>query len=174
MAELVGKNENYAGRSIHLPETGGVIGRDPRNHVVITHESVSSLHAMLRVENGALFVRDQQSTNGTRLNGHDIQDGQLQDGDELEIGNVLFTVSAPEFSKRGATQPEPAPVVQPSTPVASRSISDQPAPAPAPVLEHTDEGGFLLRPSPLNTVMGAGVAVILLILLVRYLSSLSP
>jgi predicted component of type VI protein secretion system len=166
---MVGKNENYAGRRIHLPESGGVVGRDPRNHVVITHESVSSLHAMLRVENGALYVRDQQSTNGTRLNGLDIQDAQVQDGDELEIGNVLFTVTAPEFSKRGAAPPSPIPVAQPSTPVAA-----QPAAYPPQALDHLDEGGFLLKPSPRNTAIGVAVAVLLLVLLVRYLVSLSP
>jgi predicted component of type VI protein secretion system len=181
MAELVGLNETYAGRRISIPPEGGVFGRDPRNHVVLTHESISSLHGLFRVEAGALFARDQQSTNGTRLHGRDITEVQIQDGDELEIGNLLFRVVAPEFSRRSAAPvtpvlPAPAvsgPIVPPAPAPAIVSPAPVPAPGPAVVTpRHEEEIGFLQRPSPLHTLAGIAAILVVVILAALALSGL--
>jgi FHA domain len=181
MAELVGLNETYAGRRISIPPEGGVFGRDPRNHVVLTHESISSLHGLFRVEAGALFARDQQSTNGTRLHGRDITEVQIQDGDELEIGNLLFRVVAPEFARRpaaGAAAPAPAPAAPlpvaapaPVPVVAPAPVSPLPAPA-AITSPREEEIGFLQRPSPLHTLAGVAAILVVVILAALALSGL--
>jgi predicted component of type VI protein secretion system len=183
MAELLGLNETYAGRRLAIPPEGGVFGRDPRNHVVLTHESISSLHGIFRVEAGALYARDQQSTNGTRLHGRDITEVQIQDGDELEIGNLLFRVVAPEFARRpDAPNASPAPAPAPVSALASASTTaaavtlpspaSTPAPAAPPVARQEEEIGFLQRPSALHTLAGVVAILVVVILAALVLSGL--
>jgi pSer/pThr/pTyr-binding forkhead associated (FHA) protein len=44
----------------------------------------------LAVSSDRIDVRDLKSTNGTRINGHRIQSGQLQPGDELAIAGLRY------------------------------------------------------------------------------------
>lgn len=170
MADLLGKNLTYEGRRLVIPPEGGVFGRDPRNHLVITHESVSSLHGIFRVEDGALFARDQQSTNGTRLNGREIAEAQVQDGDRLEIGDLLFLLSAPEYRRRDAPAPtpEPAPLASPPPSPAPRAPAEPLPPVPV------HQAGFLDTPSPVNTAVGVLLMVAVVVALFAYLSTLGP
>ena len=52
---------------------------------------VSREHAVITYQDGALFVEDLTSTNGTRINGFELTPGRsyrLRDGDELEFGRL--------------------------------------------------------------------------------------
>ncbi|WP_229075943.1 FHA domain-containing protein [Actinoplanes sp. DH11] len=56
------------------------------------YDRVSRKHAIVWVEDGALFVRDLGSTNGTFVNDRQVEDGsrrQLHEGDELRFASVL-------------------------------------------------------------------------------------
>jgi len=65
------------------------IGRDAGNDVVINDEAASARHALIEHSDGAWWVADQGSTNGTLLNGARIaRRERLRDGDLVEIGRV--------------------------------------------------------------------------------------
>ena len=67
------------------------IGRLPENFLQIDDISVSSQHGTLTLVDGDYVYRDIGSTNGSRLNGQDLQpdtDHRLQDGDRLRLGKV--------------------------------------------------------------------------------------
>jgi len=52
---------------------------------------VSREHALITCEDGALYLEDLNSTNGTRINGFQLTPGRayrLRDGDELEFGRL--------------------------------------------------------------------------------------
>lgn len=52
---------------------------------------VSRRHAEIVYEDGALYITDLESTNGTRINGFELAPGKryrLRDGDELEFGRI--------------------------------------------------------------------------------------
>ena len=77
-----------------------LLGRDPkRANILIPAEDrqASGLHASIRQNGGAYLLRDEHSSNGTRLNGTRINaDGDaiaLRDGDAIEIGAEKFMVS---------------------------------------------------------------------------------
>ncbi len=56
---------------------------------------VSRQHAVFHFENGSLSIEDLSSTNGTRINGFQIQSGRqykLRNGDELEIGRMRILI----------------------------------------------------------------------------------
>ncbi len=60
---------------------------------------VSRRHAVLFAAEGNLYIRDLDSTNGTRINGYDLEPNQtyrLREGDRLEFGhlNVKFHVAS--------------------------------------------------------------------------------
>jgi pSer/pThr/pTyr-binding forkhead associated (FHA) protein len=56
---------------------------------------VSRQHALFHFIDGSLCIEDLDSTNGTRINGFQIQGGRqykLRNGDELEIGRMRLIV----------------------------------------------------------------------------------
>jgi hypothetical protein len=79
--------------------TGGdvLVGRDPaRCAIHLTEPRVSGVHATLKIERGALWVRDEASNNGVWINGHRIGAGewaQVPTGAELRFGPIVFSVS---------------------------------------------------------------------------------
>lgn len=66
------------------------IGRSQLSDVVLDDPTVSNLHAIIALEDGQWMLRDQQSTNGVKLNGEKIAAAQCKSGDALAIGNVEF------------------------------------------------------------------------------------
>jgi hypothetical protein len=65
------------------------LGRDVNNAIVLDDEFVSSTHAALTYRGRAWYVEDLGSTNGTFLNGSQV-DGlsPVGFGDELQVGQV--------------------------------------------------------------------------------------
>lgn len=69
------------------------VGRSPENSFVIQNEKVSSRHCIFWVKNGKVWIRDNKSTNGTRLNGVLLQqEAEVKNGDILDIANQRFIV----------------------------------------------------------------------------------
>jgi pSer/pThr/pTyr-binding forkhead associated (FHA) protein len=115
------------------------IGRHPDNNVVLTCPSSSGRHAIIKVAEKGVFVQDLGSSNGTRVNGAEIEEALLKDGDRVGFGDVQSVfyagdapsvleekpLATPRFSK---SLPPPAPVnAGPSAPAA------KPAPAGRPL-----------------------------------------
>ncbi len=78
-----------AGRVRELSERETILGRDPAvAHVLFGPEErgVSRRHAALSVRDGVLLLRDLESRTGTFVGGHDIEEAELRDGDEFELG----------------------------------------------------------------------------------------
>lgn len=71
------------------------VGRASSNDLVLSDEGISSRHATLRVGSGGLEVVDDDSTNGTYVNGKRLAPGvaiPLKNGDTLRLGRLDFTV----------------------------------------------------------------------------------
>lgn len=89
-----------------MSRAGGLsLGRDPACCEVLLQEpSISRRHAVFEHINGCVMVTDQNSTNGTFLNGRrlSLYDGrtQLQDGFILTLGDVTLRVEI--FSTNGS------------------------------------------------------------------------
>lgn len=74
-----------------LTEENITVGRIAENDLQIEDISVSSRHAILTLVHGDYVLRDTGSTNGTRLNGQELEpetDHRLQDGDVVLFGKV--------------------------------------------------------------------------------------
>jgi diguanylate cyclase (GGDEF)-like protein len=70
-----------------LPGTETMIGRGAEADIPVEEPRVSRKHALFRVsEEGAVFVEDQGSGNGTFVNKERVQVRELGDGDRIQIG----------------------------------------------------------------------------------------
>jgi len=73
---------------------GGLsIGRSDEADIRITDKFASGLHARLYSRAGSWIVQDLDSTNGTLLNGAELQgESEALDGDVIEIGDTKFRI----------------------------------------------------------------------------------
>jgi len=71
------------------------IGRSPECEIFLDDVTVSRNHAELVERDGAFFVEDQGSLNGTFVNRRRIDSVRLETGDELQIGKYRMIFVAP-------------------------------------------------------------------------------
>ena len=68
-----------------------LIGRDKACDVVFNSPDVSKRNTKIFLRNGAVYIEDLNSTNGTKLEGMRIYaENRLRSEDEISIGNVKF------------------------------------------------------------------------------------
>lgn len=71
-----------------------VMGRSPSSDIVIDEPFVSATHARYTLQGPALVLEDLQSTNGTLVNGHPIdQPVTLREEDEVQVGDAIMRIS---------------------------------------------------------------------------------
>jgi pSer/pThr/pTyr-binding forkhead associated (FHA) protein len=78
------------------------LGRDRSNDVCLSDRSVSRHHASVVKVFAEYFLQDEQSTNGTRLNGLEITKHILKHGDEIDIGKYRLRFHKEEEEERQA------------------------------------------------------------------------
>lgn len=74
------------------------IGRDLDNDLVFMDGTVSGRHAVLNLRDGAWWIEDLGSTNGTRVNGRSVlveAPAILRSGDVLQVGGVRLRLVLP-------------------------------------------------------------------------------
>jgi len=72
------------------------IGRSQDNNIVIDNKLASRHHAIIQKIKDAYFLKDENSTNGTFLNGRRIPSDKyvrLNGGDKITIGNSNLILS---------------------------------------------------------------------------------
>ena len=95
------------GRQHPLKNDKTVIGRAVDGDIVITSKRVSREHTQIRREGWRIYVEDMGSTNGTYLNNERIgEPKQLRDGDQIQVGDVLFIFNDPDVTYQDTPLPE--------------------------------------------------------------------
>jgi ABC-type multidrug transport system ATPase subunit/pSer/pThr/pTyr-binding forkhead associated (FHA) protein len=123
---LVHLTGSLAGRVRELASEDVVLGRDPAAADVVfgpEDRLVSRRHASLRAGEDSVLLRDLESSTGTFVDGEDVEEAELEDGDVFELGpggprvrversddrTLLVRASAP-------SQEQPAPDRRPPPP----------------------------------------------------------
>jgi pSer/pThr/pTyr-binding forkhead associated (FHA) protein len=84
---LVVKRGPIAGSRFVLDTPRTTAGRHPDSDIFLDDVTVSRRHAEVRREpDGRFVVRDVGSLNGTYLNRQRVEEAELSDGDELQVG----------------------------------------------------------------------------------------
>jgi len=133
-----------------------VIGRRRGADVILPHAAVSQLHAVLEAKGASYAIRDEGSTNGTRVNGQRIAPGRLKPlraGDRIEIGGFAIGLTLGP-----ATQATSADDTRALAMRLLREAREEDVPAPSlTVLNGVGAGTRLeLPPAPSSLVLGRG------------------
>lgn len=81
------------GHKFRLQALPARIGRGPDVEVHLDEDlGVSRRHAELYAQDGVLRIRDLKSTHGTQVNGFNIRDKGLENGDHIQIGDSTLVV----------------------------------------------------------------------------------
>ncbi len=87
----------YKGQSFPIISDYVKIGRAPKNDIQLAIDtSVSRFHAILKYENGAYKIIDNNSANGTYVNGVRIREQVLNHNDQILIGHTKLLFRIPK------------------------------------------------------------------------------
>ncbi|NDC62826.1 MAG: FHA domain-containing protein [Planctomycetia bacterium] len=70
------------------------IGREEGNSIQLNDERISRYHLKIQEDNDRIVLTDLESTNGTKVNGEDIQVRIVRDGDMISVGRSLLLVGS--------------------------------------------------------------------------------
>src|SRR5437773_579774 len=74
---------------LRLPVT---IGRTPESDLVLSDPRISRRHALIEQDHGQIVLTDLQSSNGTQLDGHMVQQAALIDGAAIQLGSTTLKI----------------------------------------------------------------------------------
>lgn len=96
---VIKENEDY--HSVLLSNKALILGRSSSCDVRLSDERVSGKHLAIKLSSqGKVMIKDLGTTNGSFLNGLQIQESFLMLKDELTIGGVLLTLEHSQLSAK--------------------------------------------------------------------------
>jgi pSer/pThr/pTyr-binding forkhead associated (FHA) protein len=90
-ALLVVQRGPNAGSRFLIDKDTTTTGRHPESDIFLDDVTVSRRHAEFHRTNGKFLIRDVGSLNGTYVNRQRVEETQLANGDELQIGKFKLT-----------------------------------------------------------------------------------
>lgn len=87
-----------------------LLGRHPECDFPISHPRISLRHCAICQVDDRLVLRDLGSTNGSRINGYQVQEAMLVSGDEVALGPLIYRLEPVPLtsSDRAAVAPPSA------------------------------------------------------------------
>ena len=165
MPKLILSMDGLVLKEIELDKNRISIGRKPSNDVQIDNLAISGEHAVITTILDDAFLEDQNSTNGTYVNGQPVKKHVLQNNDLVELGKYRLkfikdsaapAVSPSELVETAALKPialnadgdlvstqvidQPEPEAEPTDPVATQILDPQTPEAAEPEPAPGNEG----------------------------------
>ena len=78
------------GKAFYLQDTEQTVGRAGSCDILLPEDSVSRKHAKITITGHVVTAFDLDSTNGLFVNGHRVQQAELEDGDRLHLGETVL------------------------------------------------------------------------------------
>ncbi len=107
MPRLVAQSPEFEGKTFDLSGPEVTVGRVADNRIQVEHASVSGHHAVFKLDQLDYVIKDNDSTNGTRINGERITQQKLRRNDVLRLGNIEFLYDS-EHQPPGEPMPQPS------------------------------------------------------------------
>jgi len=166
MPKLVISLDSVVIKEVQLTKDRTTLGRRPYNDIVIDNLAVSGEHAVLQMVAQDVYIEDQNSTNGTYINGRAVKKQLLAQHDTVEIGKYKIKYVLEDSADYEKTQ-----ILKPGQAAIPRVGSTQPAtlgggaplggipPASIKVLSGTAAGREVALSKVVTTVGKPGVQV---------------
>jgi predicted component of type VI protein secretion system len=155
MPKLVLSMDGLVLKEMPLGKERTTIGRKPDNDIQIDNLAISGHHAVITCITNDAFLEDQNSTNGTYLNGQPVKKNVLRNNDVIELGKykIKFVVddakpglSASEMIETAALRPFEMP----------GTATDVPPPAAGPAPRETQIMSAAARQAAAQAEAGEG------------------
>ncbi|HLD45526.1 MAG TPA: FHA domain-containing protein, partial [bacterium] len=107
MPSVVVVDDEFAGKKAYFEEGLDelVVGRDENCTLSMDSHVLSRRHAIITVKWGQFVVVDQNSKNGTFVNGRRVEEKSIKDGDEIVFGTIKAVFKNPhEFNMDAITE----------------------------------------------------------------------
>ena len=127
---------NPKGKQVDIPEGTLTVGRAEDRDLIIASTRVSRQHCDFINAEGGVTLRDNNSGNGTLVNGTKIAEQKLEPGDQVTIGPLTFVVEIDGVKEKAA--PAAAPPSKPKPDAAAK-----PKAKPAPKRKRATEDDIL-------------------------------
>ncbi len=85
----------YEGLEVVLDRERLVIGRGRKADLALAEATISRAHAVVGFDGSGFFVEDLGSTNGTMVNGAQVEKQRLKSDDEIQMGKLRIGVTLP-------------------------------------------------------------------------------
>lgn len=139
------------GPNIALDKPIVLIGRHQECDIQIPSRKISRRHCCIALVDDHLVIRDLGSTNGIRINGIKVLEGNLQAEDEVTIGNMCYQVKWHAESEETVRGPENNGIKAGHPPIGKQrphdESLDEPIPLPDVEQSHPPLPG---KPAPQN------------------------
>ena len=106
------------------------VGRHPDSLLFLDCPSVSGRHAIFTPQKDGWYVKDMGSSNGTRVNGAEIEEAVLADGDRVSFGDVQGIYYEGEPPPQEDSAPAPASEAAPAVAAPPPPVLTAPPPPP--------------------------------------------
>jgi hypothetical protein len=94
VALLVATSGPHKGEVFKLFRGANTIGRDDNQTVQLPDDPTTSRsHARIEANNGSLTILNESATNPTKVDGKDVTERELTDGDIIQIGSTRFRIT---------------------------------------------------------------------------------
>ena len=125
-----------AGPPIEFEQERTLVGRDPSCTVVLDDKSVSRRHVIVERRGASWCVVDQGSANGTFVDGQQVAEAELRDGQELRLGTLPLAVEVesdmPQTVLMSSPELPPPPPTRPLGQASAAPARAAAAPPPPP------------------------------------------
>jgi predicted component of type VI protein secretion system len=172
MPKMIVSIDGVVIKEVALVKDRTTLGRRPYNDIVIDNLAISGEHAVLHMIDGAIYLEDLNSTNGTYVNARAVRRHLLEHNDVVEVGKYKIRFLAghqPFVASRPLTMPAALPAVTPAQPsplpssssaiAVSAPLGGGVAPAAIRVLSGAGAGRELTLAKVVTTIGRPGVAV---------------
>lgn len=112
-----------SGPPLEFEKERTLVGRDPSCAVVLDDKSVSRRHVVIERRGHSWHAVDQGSANGTFVDGQQIADAELHEGQELRLGTLPLAVEIESEMPQTMLMPSPAVPPPPTRPIARGSVA---------------------------------------------------
>ena len=97
-------SEQLRGKTYELTKDVYTVGRIEERDICITDPTISTFHCTFTKEGNTYILRDNNSTNGTKINNASVSEQELRNSDIVQMGDVEMLYYCEEKSTQTTTR----------------------------------------------------------------------